>query len=58
VTIREAMRVSRDTSQAITRPGGWSIRWDERPGYTLTAEDLIAEDWQVVPRVERQEAGA
>jgi len=58
VNIADAMCVSRDTGQAIIRPGGWSIRWDERPGYTLTAEDLIAEDWQVVPRVERQETGA
>ncbi len=54
MTIVEALRESRATGKAYERGtctptsfGGW-LKWDDAWEYKLSADDLVADDWQEV----------
>lgn len=46
LTISEAMRRSKETGAAYTRPGAcYWIKWSHNWTYRVSADDLIANDW-------------
>lgn len=48
MTIGEALAASKLNGRAYARGGGLWVRYDPDFVYRLSAEDLMADDWQLV----------
>jgi len=48
MTIIEAIRFCKDTGRSVRRLGSMSVKWVPNFEYSFTADELLAEDWEVM----------